>query len=102
MADCGFLLGRSGYIRDTVGQEVDAKIIAFDPAAKKMNLSIKACLAEPERKTSDKSEGEESKEGKKHARAPRKEEDELSSWSDGSSVGTSLGDLLANAEKKNK
>ncbi|MDE7301645.1 MAG: S1 RNA-binding domain-containing protein, partial [Clostridia bacterium] len=82
----------------SVGQEVDAKVIAFDPAAKKMNLSIKACLAEPERK-SEKAEGEE---GKKHARAPRREEDELSSWSDGSSVGTSLGDLLANAEKKNK
>ena len=66
-----------------------------------MNLSIKACLAEPERKPrEDKGEGE----GERKRRAPRRAEndDELSSWSEGSvSVGTSLGDLLANA-KKNK
>ena len=85
-----------------VGDEVEAKIIAFDVAAKKMNLSIKACLAEGERKPrEDKSEGEGDK---KRARAPKKtDDDELSSWSDGGiSVGTSLGDLLASAEKKKK
>lgn len=84
-----------------VGDEVDAKIVAFDPEAKKMNLSIKACLAEPERKPrEDKPEGE----GGRHTRAPKRNDDEeLSSWSEGSvSVGTSLGDLLATAEKKNK
>lgn len=84
-----------------VGDEVDAKIVAFDCEAKKMNLSIKACLAEPERKPrEDKGEGEE---GRKRNRAPRHDDDELSSWSEGSvSVGTSLGDLLANAEKNKK
>lgn len=84
-----------------VGDEVEAKIVAFDVENKKMNLSIKACLAEPERKPrEDKGEGEGEK---KRTRAPRKsDDDELSSWSEGSvSVGTSLGDLLANA-KKNK
>ena len=83
-----------------VGDEVEAKIVAFDPENKKMNLSIKACLAEPERKPrEDKGEGE-----GRHGRAPRRsDDDELSSWSDGAiSVGTSLGDLLANAEKNKK
>ncbi len=84
-----------------VGDEVEAKIVAFDCEAKKMNLSIKACLAEPERKPrEDKGEGEE---GRKRTRAPRRDDEELSSWSDGAiSVGTSLGDLLANAEKNRK
>lgn len=85
-----------------VGDEVEAKIVAFDVEAKKMNLSIKACLAEPERKPrEDKGEGEGER---KRSRAPRKsDDDELSSWSEGSvSVGTSLGDILANAEKNKK
>ena len=86
-----------------VGDEVDAKIVALNVEAKKMNLSIKACLAEPERKVKEeKSEDEETPARTKRARAPKKEDDELSSWSDGGSVGTTLGDLLANAEKKNK
>ena len=84
-----------------VGDEVEAKIVAFDPEAKKMNLSIKACLPEPERKPrEDKGEGEEPR---KRTRAPRRDDEELSGWSDGAiSVGTSLGDLLANAEKNKK
>ena len=83
-----------------VGDEVDAKIVAFDSEARKMNLSIKACLAEPEKKPrEEKPEGE----GNKRSRAPKHEDEELSSWSDGAiSVGTSLGDLLANAEKNSK
>lgn len=85
-----------------VGDEVDAKIIHFDAEAKRLNLSIKALLAEPERKPrGEKVEGEDSR--KRFARAPRKDEDELSGWSDNSgSVGTTLGDILANAEKNNK
>lgn len=85
-----------------VGDEVEAKIVAFDVEAKKMNLSIKACLAEPERKPrEEKGEGEGER---KRSRAPRKtDDDELSGWSEGSvSVGTSLGDILANAEKNKK
>ncbi|MGN1060850.1 MAG: 4-hydroxy-3-methylbut-2-enyl diphosphate reductase [Candidatus Coproplasma sp.] len=85
-----------------VGDEVDAKIIHFDAEAKRLNLSIKALLAEPERKPKEeKAEGEE---GRKRApRAAKKDDEELSGWSDSSvSVGTSLGDILANAEKNNK
>ncbi len=80
-----------------VGDEVEAKIMAFDVEAKKMNLSIKALLPEQERRPrAERAEGEE-----KRGRAPRKDDGELSSWSDGSiSVGTSIGDLLNKAEKK--
>ncbi|MGN0808237.1 MAG: 4-hydroxy-3-methylbut-2-enyl diphosphate reductase [Candidatus Coproplasma sp.] len=85
-----------------VGDEVDAKIIHFDAEAKRLNLSIKALLEAPERKPrEEKAEGEE---GRKRApRAAKKEDEELSGWSDtGVSVGTTLGDILANAEKNNK
>ena len=86
-----------------VGDEVDAKIIAFDVDAKKMNLSIKAILPEPERvPRAPKNENGEEKENRK-SRFTRRDnsEDELSTWSEGSISGTSIGDLLANA-KSNK
>ncbi|MCD7728443.1 MAG: bifunctional 4-hydroxy-3-methylbut-2-enyl diphosphate reductase/30S ribosomal protein S1 [Clostridia bacterium] len=83
-----------------VGDEVDAKIMALDPVAKKMNLSIKALLPESERKSSrrNKEEGEE-----RPARKPRqsrKDDDELGNWNGGASVSTSLADILADAEKR--
>jgi 4-hydroxy-3-methylbut-2-enyl diphosphate reductase len=85
-----------------VGDEVDAKIIALDVDAKKMNLSIKAVLPEPERKPrAERNEGD-GETSAKRSRAPRRNNDEeLSDWNEGVSVGTSLGDILANA-KKNK
>ena len=84
-----------------VGDEVDAKIISLDPVAKKMNLSIKATLPEPERKPRAEKVSEEG--APRRSRAPRKSEDEYSDWSEGSiSIGTSLGDLLADAQKNNK
>ena len=83
-----------------VGDEVEAKIISLDPAAKKMNLSIKACLPEPERKPRAERSGDEAP---RRSRAPRRSDDEYSDWNEGSiSIGTSLGDLLANAQKNNK
>lgn len=79
-----------------VGDEVDAKIVALDIEAKKMNLSIKATLPAPEKKA--KPEAPANEEAPKKVRA-KKEDEELSNWSEGSiSVGTSLADLLANAE----
>lgn len=84
-----------------VGDEIDAKIIALDTEMKKMNLSIKALLPEPERKP--RSNKFEDGEGEtRRSRAPRRSDDEFSNWSEGSiSVGTSLADIIANA-KKNK
>ena len=86
-----------------VGDEVDAKIIAVDTYARKMNLSIKALLPEGEKKRPAKTEGgEEAPAGNKRGRAARRtDDDEVSSWSEGSIGGTSIADLLANASKKN-
>ncbi len=82
-----------------VGDEVDAKIIAIDAEARKMNLSIKALLPEGEKKRPQRTE--EGEEGhSKRGRAPRRtEDDEVSSWNEGSIAGTSIADLLANAKK---
>ncbi len=81
-----------------VGDEVDAKIIAVDSYARKMNLSIKALLPEGEKKRPQRAEGEEAP--VKKGRAPRRyNDDEVSSWNEGSIGGTSIADLLANAQK---
>ncbi|MBD5632384.1 MAG: bifunctional 4-hydroxy-3-methylbut-2-enyl diphosphate reductase/30S ribosomal protein S1 [Clostridia bacterium] len=81
-----------------VGDEVDAKILAVDSYARKMNLSIKALLPEGEKKRPQKAEGEEGT--AKKSRAPRRaNDDEVSSWNEGSIGGTSIGDLLASAQK---
>ena len=82
-----------------VGDEVDAKIIALDTEAKKMNLSIKAILPEPERTPRAPKNNEGGEENRK-ARFTRRanSEDELSTWSEGSISGASIADLLANAQ----
>lgn len=85
-----------------VGDEVDAKIIALDIDAKKMNLSIKALLPEPERAPRAPKSSEDGEDNRK-ARFTRRHnsDDELSTWSEGSISGTSIADLLASA-KNNK
>ena len=66
-----------------------------------MNLSIKALLPEGEKKRPQKAENGEEAPARK-GRAPRRtDDDEVSSWSEGSIGGTSIADLLANA-KNNK
>ncbi len=90
-----------------VGDEVDAKIIAIDPVAKKMNLSIKALLPEGERKKPRKAvDAEEGDKPEKRPRVAHKAApvDEYSDWSDAGSgsVGISMADILADAQKNNK
>lgn len=81
-----------------VGDEVDAKIIAIDASARKMNLSIKALLPAVERRRPRREEGEE--ESPRRPRASRHDsDDDFSGWSEGSIVGTSLADILQNAQK---
>ena len=80
-----------------VGDEVDAKIMGLDPEAKRMNLSIKALLPEAERKP--RAPREDGEERPRRQRAPRRDDGEISNWSEGTSVSTSLADILANAEK---
>ena len=85
-----------------VGDEVDAKIIALDIDAKKMNLSIKAILPEPERVSRAPKNAEGGDENRKSRFTRRANSDEeLSNWSEGSISGTSIGDLLASAKKDN-
>ena len=83
----------------SIGEEIDAKILVLDPANKKMNLSIKALLPEPEvtkvrtRRDDDK--------GERRARKPRqprenKEEDEFREWTEGGVGGASIAEMLQN------
>lgn len=84
----------------SVGEEVDAKIVSLDTEAKKMNLSIKAILPEPERKPKTrKPEAESEEKPVKKFKAVKKDEDEIGDWNEGTiSIGTSLADLIANAQ----
>lgn len=85
-----------------VGDEVDAKVISLDIDAKKMNLSIKALLPEPERAPRASKSHEDGEENRKSRFTRRNyNDDELSTWSEGSISGTSIADLLASA-KNNK
>ena len=85
----------------SVGDEVDAKIIAVDAASRKMNLSIKALLPEPERRPRNQRNNEDGEDNHRKFRSSRRNDDEISTWSEGSISGTSIADLLASA-KKNK
>jgi predicted RNA-binding protein with RPS1 domain len=83
-----------------VGDEVDAKIIALDPEAKKMNLSIKALLDAPERKPRNNREESDEERPARRSRAPKKDDDEMNAWNEGSISGTSIADLIE--AQKNK
>ena len=85
----------------SIGEEIDAKILVLDPANKKMTLSIKALLPEPEvtkvrsRRDDDKDKGE------RRARKPRqprenREEDEFREWTEGGVGGASIAEMLQN------
>ena len=82
----------------TNGQEVSAKILALDPAARKMTLSIKALQPRPEQPSRrDREEGGEDapRGGKKQRRSePRNYSDEMTSWNEDSEGGASIADLL--------
>ncbi len=82
----------------SIGQEVDAKILKLDCAAKKMTLSIKALEPKPEtaeRKRGAKTEEGEGKEKGKKSKAP-KADDEVTEWNeDNLGGGISIADLLS-------
>ena len=82
----------------TIGEEVDAKILALDPYAKKMTLSIKALLPEPEvKKVSKKSEDAEGKPSKR-VRKDKNGEEEYREWTESGVGGASIADLLKSAD----
>lgn len=84
----------------TIGQEVDAKILALDPAAKKLTLSIKALEPKPETPRREKKEDGSDPKPRKGRREPRGEGDEYREWNESSVGGASIADLLATPEDK--
>ncbi len=94
-----------------IGQEVDAKIIAFNPAEKKITLSIKALEPRPEFERPEREPRRDREEN--GARRPRKnnnrrggsefaEEDEYREWKEGSDFGASIADLIGGSNDENK
>lgn len=77
-----------------VGQEVTAKILDINVEKEKMNLSIKALLAEEPRE-----DAEGKGKGKKGAKKDDEEEVELHEWKDDANGGASIADILQNSEK---
>ena len=93
----------------TIGEEVDAKIIAFNPAERKITLSIKALQPRPEfeprpeRSEESGNGGRRERGGKKGNRRTAQsygEEDEYREWSEGGNFGASISELLGNDENK--
>ena len=83
----------------SIGEEVDAKILVLDPENKKMTLSIKALLPEPEvTKIRTRREGEEKGDRKaRKPRAPRDNgDDEVHEWTEGGIGGASIAEMLQN------
>ena len=78
----------------SIGQEVQAKILALDPAAKKMSLSIKALQPRPEQPARRERKEGDAPRSKRSRREPREYSDEMTSWREDSVGGASIGDLL--------
>ncbi len=82
----------------TIGQEVDAKILAFNPEERRITLSIKALQERPEEEPRAEREPREPKQprvrkgGKRNASPD--EEEEYREWNEGCLGGASIADLL--------
>lgn len=84
----------------TIGEEVDAKILALDPEAKKMTLSIKALLPEPEvKKISRRSDDEKDSKPRKSVRKNADGEEEYREWNEGGIGGASIAEMLQQLDK---
>ena len=87
----------------SIGEEVDAKILAFNPDEKRITLSIKALQPKPEQEyrtdRADRGDRENGrakgkKGGRKNFNAPEGEEDEYREWKEGGYGGASIAELL--------
>lgn len=82
-----------------IGEEVDAKILALEPENKKMTLSIKALLPEPE-VTKIRTRRENDDKGERKSRKPRQPrengDDEVREWTEGGVGGASIAEMLQN------
>ncbi len=90
-----------------IGEEIDAKILVLDPANKKMTLSIKALLPEPEvtkvHTRRDNNNEERGERKPRRARQPReqRDEDDFREWTEGGIGGASIAEMLENQNKNN-
>ena len=90
----------------TIGEEVDAKVLAFDPEAHKITLSIKALQPRPWQEPRDRDEQREGGERRRQRKGSRRtasdyaDEEEYREWSDGNFGGASIADLLGNDDNK--
>ena len=89
-----------------IGEEIDAKILVLDPANKKMTLSIKALLPEPEvtkvRTRRDNNEERGERKGNRKSRQPREsqaDEDAFREWTEGGTGGASIAEMLQNKKE---
>ena len=85
----------------TIGEEIDAKILVLDPANKKMTLSIKALLPEPEVTKVHQRRDDDNKSDKPRNRKPRqprenREDGEFREWTEGGVGGASIAEMLQN------
>lgn len=89
----------------TIGQEVDAKILAFDAEARKITLSIKALEPKPET-VEVKKDGEGSVRAKKARRNSSAhnggDEEEYTEWKEGGYGGASIAEMLHLDDDDNK
>ena len=89
-----------------VGDEVEAQVLAFSPADKKITLSIKALQPQPEvephyTKEKDHEEGKGGRKARKSSgkKSYSEDEDEYREWNEGGAGGFSIGDLINNDDK---
>ena len=91
----------------SIGEEVDAKILAFNPAERKITLSIKALQPRPESEPRpERKEREHHDEDRPRTRkatrrnAPAgEEEDEYREWNESESFGASISELIGSDEE---
>ncbi len=89
----------------SIGEEIDAKVLAFNPDEKKITLSIKALQAAPEfdysRDREENAGGRSRKKGGKRNRNVSEygEDEEYREWNDGGFSGASIAELLGNEDK---
>ena len=88
-----------------VGDEVDAKILAFNPEERKITLSIKALQdrpepAYPEELPQEESRPRQKRNGRRNSRYDYEDEAEYREWSDSSYDGVSIAEMLGNDNDK--
>ncbi len=92
----------------SIGEEVDAKILAFNPAERKITLSIKALQPRPEaeprserkeREHHDEDRPRTRKASRRGAPAGEEEEDEYREWNESESFGASISELIGSDDE---